>query len=75
MLAAWQESAYHTTTKQNIFWAPLMIIKFDVIVKGKFVHTFKYVHHNIFPITDEELVAYVTSKLPHYKNIEFEIKF
>lgn len=45
------------------------------MVKGKFVHTFKYVHHNIFPITEEELVAYVTSKLPHYKNIEFEIKF
>lgn len=50
-------------------------LKFDVMLNGRFICTLRYECKPPFIITDEELVAFVISKLPTLKNKPFNIAF
>lgn len=50
-----------------------MKIKFDVLYNERFVKMFVYDNHLPFPPSDEELRDFVISKLPTFKNKEFQI--
>lgn len=51
------------------------ILKFDVMLNGRFVHSFKYEYCPLFPIDSEELKAFVLKKMPTLKNKDFRIEF
>ena len=48
---------------------------FDVMLDGRFIHTFKYKYCPLFPIDAEELEKVVTDRLPTLKGKEFKIVF
>ena len=50
-----------------------MRIKFDVLYNERFVKTFVYENKSPFPPSDEELRDFVISKLPTFKNKNFQI--
>lgn len=51
------------------------ILKFDVMLDDKFIHSFKYEYCSLFPIDSEDLKAFVLKKLPTLKNKDFRIVF
>ena len=48
---------------------------FDVMLDGRFVHTFRYQYCPLFPIDEEELEKFVTDRLPTLKGKDFKIVF
>lgn len=48
---------------------------FDVMLDGRFIHTFKYKFCPAFPLGETELSDYVISKLPTLRNKKFNIAF
>lgn len=50
-------------------------LKFDVMLKGRFVCTLTYEFCPAFPITGQELVDFVLSKRPSLKGKPFNIAF
>lgn len=50
-----------------------MRIKFDVLYNERFVKMFVYDNKSPFPPSDEELRDFVVSKLPTFKNKNFQI--
>lgn len=40
---------------------------FDVMLDGRFVHTFRYRYCPLFPIDEQELEKFVTDRLPTLK--------
>lgn len=45
---------------------------FDVMLDGRFVHTFRYQYCPLFPIDEEELEKFVTDRLPTLNRICFD---
>ena len=48
---------------------------FDVMLDGRFIHTFRYQYCPLFPIDEEELEKFVTDSLPTLNGKDFEILF
>lgn len=48
---------------------------FDVMLDGRFVHTFRYQYCPLFPIDEQELEKFVTDRLPTLKGKDFKIVF
>lgn len=48
---------------------------FDVMLDGRFVHTFRYRYCPLFPIDEQELEKFVTGRLPTLKGKDFKIVF
>lgn len=46
---------------------------FDVMLDGRFVHTFRYQYCPLFPIDEQELEKFVTDRLPTLKGKDFKI--
>lgn len=46
---------------------------FDVMLDGRFVHTFRYQYCPLFPIDEEELEKFVTDRLPTLKGKDCEL--
>lgn len=46
---------------------------FDVMLDGRFIHTFRYQYCPLFPIDEEELEKFVTDRLPTLKGKDFKI--
>lgn len=44
---------------------------FDVMLDGRFVHTFRYQYCPLFPIDEQELEKFVTGRLPTLKGKNF----
>jgi hypothetical protein len=50
-------------------------LKFDVMLRGRFVCTLVYEHCPAFALTAQEIVDFVLSKRPTLKNQPFNIVF
>lgn len=50
-------------------------VKFDVMLKGRYVCTMSYEYCPLFAIQIEDLCAYIVSKRPSLKNKPFNIVF
>ena len=48
---------------------------FDVMLDGRFIHTFRYQYCPLFPIDEQELEKFVTDRLPTLKSKDFKIVF
>ena len=48
---------------------------FDVMLDGRFIKTFRYQYHPIFPLGETELYDFVVSKLPSLRGKDFQICF
>lgn len=59
-------------TKVNKFMKTLV---FDVMLDGRFIHTFRYQYCPLFPIDEQELEKFVTDRLPTLKGKDFKIVF
>lgn len=46
---------------------------FDVMLDGRFVHTFRYQYCPLFPIDEQELEKFVTDRLPTLKGKDLNI--
>ena len=49
------------------------IIKFDVMLDGYFVHTFRMEVHPVIPPSDKEIYNYVVERLPTLKGKDFKV--
>lgn len=52
-----------------------MRVKFDLMYNERYVKTFVYDNNKPFPPSEEDLRAFVVSKLPTYANKDFKIEF
>ena len=50
-------------------------IRFDVMLRGRFICTMTYEHCPAFVLTEQEIVDFVISKLPTLRNQPFNIEF